>query len=68
MFELLPSRGAEQREIPTVETFFILVLGAISVHRERFLSRFALQHSPCASLARISAGAGVRVDENVLFD
>ena len=68
MFELLPSRGAEQREIPTVETFFILVLGAISMHREGFLPRSALQHSPCASLAGIPAGAGVRIDENVWLD
>ena len=65
IFELLALRGAEQREIPAVEAFFFLVFGTISMHGERFLLRFALQHGPRAGLAGIPAGAGVSVDENV---
>ena len=68
IFELLALGGAEQRKIPTVETLFVLLPRAVSVHGERFLLRFALQHGPLASLARVPAGAGVRVDENVWLD
>ena len=68
LLELLASGGAEQREIPTVETLTVLLFRAVSVHGERFLLRSTFQHGPRAALVRIPACAGVRVDENVLLD